>query len=90
MHLKIRVPVNGGAGFLGRHRCGLLLKDGANIICVGNYYIGTRRNSEDLFEEFLRDELVQPSPYPMNWGRTMTEHPHVLVSNRCSLHRCRV
>jgi UDP-glucuronate decarboxylase len=64
MHLKIRVPVNGDAGFLGSHLYGHLLKDGANIICVGNYYIGTRRNSEDLFEEFLRDDSLNPRLIP--------------------------
>ena len=44
MHLETRVLVTGGAGFLGSHLCERLLKNGANVICVDNYFTGTRRN----------------------------------------------
>jgi nucleoside-diphosphate-sugar epimerase len=44
MHLETRVLVTGGAGFLGSHLCERLLKLGATIICVDNFFTGTRRN----------------------------------------------
>jgi hypothetical protein len=38
MHLETRVIVTGGAGFLGSHLCERLLKNGANLICVDNFF----------------------------------------------------
>src|SRR3954462_1035967 len=46
MHLAQRILVTGGAGFLGSHLCERLLAPGANVICVDNYFSGTRSNVE--------------------------------------------
>jgi UDP-glucuronate decarboxylase len=58
MHLETRVLVTGGAGFLGSHLCERLLREGASVICVDNYYTGTRRNIGSLLDHH-RFELVR-------------------------------
>lgn len=45
-----RVIVTGGAGFLGRHLCERLLNDGHDVICVDNFFTGTKRNIVDLID----------------------------------------
>jgi UDP-glucuronate decarboxylase len=58
MHLEIRVLVTGGAGFLGSHLCDRLLAEGAHVLCVDNFFTGTRRNIEHLLDH-RRFELVR-------------------------------
>lgn len=41
MHRARRVLVTGGAGFLGSHLCEILLQDGAEVICLDNFYTGS-------------------------------------------------
>jgi UDP-glucuronate decarboxylase len=64
MHLETRVLVTGGAGFLGSHLCERLLKDGASVICLDNFFTGTRRNIESLLDdhrfELLRHDVTFP------------------------------
>lgn len=43
-----RVLVTGGAGFLGSHLCERLLDDGAEVLCVDNFFTGARSNVEHL------------------------------------------
>src|SRR5215469_1332219 len=50
IHLETRVLVTGGAGFLGSHLCERLLATGASVICVDNYFTGTRRNIESMLD----------------------------------------
>jgi len=38
------VMVTGGAGFLGSHLCERLLRDGRDVVCVDNFFTGSRRN----------------------------------------------
>src|SRR6204780_801830 len=58
MHLETRVLVTGGAGFLGSHLCERLLREGASVICVDNYFTGTRRNIDSMLDHH-RFELVR-------------------------------
>ena len=64
MHLETRVLVTGGAGFLGSHLCQRLLKDGANVICLDNFFTGTRHNVEPLLDdrrfELMRHDVTFP------------------------------
>src|SRR5499425_843692 len=64
MHLETRVIVTGGAGFLGSHLCERLLQNGANLICVDNFFTGTRRNIAHLIGhprfEMMRHDVTFP------------------------------
>ena len=59
-----RSLVAGGAGFLGSHLCERLLRDGAEVLCVDNYYTGSRDNIRHLERhprfEFLRHDICLP------------------------------
>lgn len=58
------VTVTGGAGFLGSHLCERLLADGRDVVCVDNFFTGTRRNIEALIGhkrfELLRHDVTFP------------------------------
>jgi UDP-glucuronate decarboxylase len=59
-----RVLVTGGAGFIGSHLCECLLEIGCDLLCVDNFFTGTRRNIEHLLDhprfEFLRHDVTFP------------------------------
>jgi UDP-glucuronate decarboxylase len=65
MHLETRVIVTGGAGFLGSHLCERLLKDGANVICVDNYFTGTRRNIDRIIDHHRFDLIRHDVTFPL-------------------------
>ncbi len=64
MHLKKRVLVTGGAGFLGSHLCERLLKDGHDVICLDNFFTGTKDNVAHLIDnrsfELMRHDVTFP------------------------------
>jgi UDP-glucuronate decarboxylase len=64
MHLETRILVTGGSGFLGSHLCERLLAEGANVICVDNFYSGARINIEHLLShkrfELIRHDVTFP------------------------------
>ena len=59
-----RIMVTGGAGFLGSHLCERLLSAGHEVICVDNFYTGTRRNIRHLLGnsnfELIRHDVTFP------------------------------
>lgn len=59
-----RILVTGGAGFLGSHLCERLLADGHDILCVDNYFTGTRANILRLLDnpyfEAMRHDVTFP------------------------------
>ena len=59
-----RVLVTGGAGFLGSHLCERLLADGADVLCVDNFYSGTKDNIAHLLGhpcfELIRHDVTFP------------------------------
>jgi len=64
MHLQSRIMVTGGSGFLGSHLCEKLLAQGANVICVDNFFTGSRQNIEHLLDdkkfELIRHDITFP------------------------------
>jgi UDP-glucuronate decarboxylase len=63
-HPKKRVLVTGGAGFLGSHLCDRLVAEGHDVLCLDNFFTGTRDNISPLLDksnfEIIRHDLVQP------------------------------
>jgi UDP-glucuronate decarboxylase len=59
-----RILVTGGAGFLGSHLCERLLSTGAEVICLDNFFTGSRSNVAHLLPEprfeIVRHDIVQP------------------------------
>jgi len=64
MHLRKRVLVTGGAGFLGSFLCERLLKENCDVVCVDNFYTGTKRNIVHLLDnpyfELVRHDITFP------------------------------
>ncbi|GAB6177681.1 SDR family oxidoreductase [Desulfobaculum senezii] len=64
MHIRKRVLVTGGAGFLGSFLCERLLNDGCDVLCVDNYFTGARRNITHLLDnpyfELMRHDVTFP------------------------------
>jgi UDP-glucuronate decarboxylase len=64
MHLQQRILVTGGSGFLGSHLCERLLAQGAEVICLDNFFTGARRNIEPLLDnnrfELIRHDVTFP------------------------------
>ncbi len=58
----MRYLVTGGAGFLGSHLCERLLADGHEVLCVDNYYTGSRQNIRHLMDnhdfEVMRHDVT--------------------------------
>ena len=59
-----QIAVTGGAGFLGSHLCKRLLDDGHNVICIDNFFTGTKDNILPLMDnnrfEVLRHDVTFP------------------------------
>ena len=59
-----RVLVTGGAGFLGSHLCERLIADGHNVLCVDNFFTGTKENIAHLLAEprfeLMRHDITFP------------------------------
>ena len=64
MHLRKRVLVTGGAGFLGSFLCERLLQENCDVVCVDNFYTGTKRNIVHLLKnpyfELIRHDITFP------------------------------
>ena len=64
MHLRRRILVTGGAGFIGSFLCENLLASGHEVLCVDNFFTGSRINIENLIGqprfELIRHDVTFP------------------------------
>ena len=60
----MRVLVTGGAGFIGSHLCELLVKASHEVICLDNYFTGSKKNVYPLLDrpgfEVIRHDIINP------------------------------
>ena len=64
-HSPQRVLVTGGAGFLGSHLCERLLADGHDVLCVDNYFTGSRVNIAPMLKNPKFDVLRHDVTFPL-------------------------
>jgi len=61
---ELRILVTGGAGFLGSHLCDRLVETGAEVLCLDNFFTGSKANIRHLLDrknfEVVRHDLVEP------------------------------
>jgi len=59
-----KILVTGGAGFVGSHLCERLINEGNEVICLDNYFTGSKRNIEHLMDhhyfELVRHDITNP------------------------------
>jgi UDP-glucuronate decarboxylase len=64
MHTMERILVTGGAGFLGSHLCDRIVTSGADVLCVDNFYTGSKANIAHLIGkptfELMRHDVTFP------------------------------
>jgi UDP-glucuronate decarboxylase len=60
-----RVLVTGGAGFLGSHLCGYLLRQGHEVLCVDNYFTGSKKNIEPYLDHPSFDAMRHDVTFPL-------------------------
>ncbi len=60
----MKILVTGGAGFLGSHLCDRLISDGHEVICLDNFFTGSKQNIIHLLDnpnfELMRHDVVDP------------------------------
>ena len=59
-----RILVTGGAGFIGSHLCKRLVEEGNDVICLDNFFTGSKANIEKLLDfhnfELIRHDVTEP------------------------------
>ena len=95
--LRRRIIVTGGAGFIGSHLCRRLVAEGNEVLCVDNFYTGTRDNVADLLDnphfELLRHDVTFPlyveadEIYNLAWPASPVHYQlHPVQTTKTSVH----
>ena len=67
---SMRILVTGGAGFLGSHLCERLVKDGHDVICLDNFFTGSKQNiasfSSNPRFELVRHDVIDPFKFEVD------------------------
>ena len=66
----MRILVTGGAGFLGSHLCERLLADGNEVVCIDNFFTGSKQNIASFADnknfELVRHDVIDPFKYEVD------------------------
>jgi UDP-glucuronate decarboxylase len=60
-----KILVTGGAGFIGSHLCERLVRAGEDVLCVDNYFTGTKKNVEHLLKNPLFEVMRHDVTFPL-------------------------
>jgi UDP-glucuronate decarboxylase len=60
-----RIAVTGGAGFLGSHLCERLLSQGHEVLCIDNYFTGSKQNVRHLLDNPLFEMMRHDVTFPL-------------------------
>lgn len=65
-----KILVTGGAGFIGSHLCRKLVNDGYEVICLDNFFTGSKKNIQDLIGkpnfDVIRQDVTQPVKFKVD------------------------
>jgi len=66
-----RILVTGGAGFIGSHLCERLVSDGHDVVCLDNFFTGTKKNIAHLFNRpnfgLMTHDITEPVMLEVDW-----------------------
>ena len=81
----MKVLVAGGAGFIGSHLMDALLQEGHEVVCVDNFFIGTKQNIAHLANEprftFYEQDICEPDTLDDIFAREKVEYLFHLAAN---------
>ena len=74
-----RILITGGSGFVGSHLCERLINDGNEVICLDNYFTGSKKNIDHLIGLEQKFALIK---LDMVRGNSVVSRRQVVSSNK--------